>query len=89
MASNLQNHCFDYFVICLGTLVGAFFGLLMTLCIMSTLIMISISGIFNVYYGALLSSLGCMMLVKIYRKNKIVELDGADQTGTRMSHRTI
>lgn len=51
--------------------------------------MISINGIFNVYYGILLSTLGAMMLVKIYRKNKIVELDGADQTGTRMSQRTI
>ena len=61
----------------------------MTMIVMSTLVMISISGIFNVYYGVLLSFLGCMMVFKIYRKNKIVELDGADSTGTKMSRGTI
>ena len=73
----------------LGTLVGAALGLLMTLVVMSTLIMISISGPFNVYYGILTATLGSMMLFKVYRKNKIVELDGADATGTKMSKGSI
>jgi len=87
--SNLQAHCLDYIVIIFGTVVGAGFGLMMTIIVMSTLVMISISGYFNLYYGLLLSSLGCVMIFNIYRKNKIVELDGADHTGTKMSQRTI
>ena len=39
--------------------------------------------------GLLTTSLGTMMLVKIYKKNKIVQLDGADSMGTKMSQRSI
>ena len=51
--------------------------------------MLSISGLFNLYYGGFLAVLGGMMLVKTFRKNAIIELDGADSTGTKMSTRSI
>jgi len=86
---NLKTNSLDYAYICFGTLIGAALGLLMTLVVMSTLILISISGPFNLYYGLLTASLGFMMIFKIYRKNKIVELDGADATGTKMSKSSI
>ena len=75
---NFVMHAMDYFVICIGTLIGAGFGLLVTLVVMSTLVCVSISGPINLYYGLMTATLGTMMLVKTYRKNKIVELDGAD-----------
>ena len=89
LINNLLTHYVDYFVICFGTVCGAVLGVLLTVFIMSTWIMLSISGVFNIYYGGLLGVLGAMMIFKIYRKIKLVELDGADSSGTKMSSRSI
>ena len=86
---NLEQYFLDYLIVIFGTFLGAVFGVFMTFFVMSTLVMLSVSGIFNIYYGGLLAFLGGMMVVKICRKNKIIELDGADSTGTRMSIRSI
>lgn len=58
-----------------GALFGGLFGVIMTLFIMTTLTMLSSSGIFNLYYGGLLGFLGAFLILRAYRRNKLVELD--------------
>jgi hypothetical protein len=75
LTRNIANHYADYFYILTGTFFGGIFGVLMTLFIMTTLTMLSSSGIFNLYYGGLLGFLGAFLILRVYRKNKLVELD--------------
>jgi hypothetical protein len=65
----------DYLVIALGSLGGAVFGVFMTLFIMITLTTLSSSGLFNLYYGGLLASLGAILVSGMYRRKKKIELD--------------
>lgn len=75
IAVNIGRHYDDYFYILLGTLFGGIFGVIMTLFIMTTLTMLSSSGILNLYYGGMLGFLGAFLILRVYRKNKLVELD--------------
>jgi len=73
--AHAQTYCMDYLVIALGSLGGAAFGVFMTLFIMITLTTLSSSGLFNLYYGGLLASLGAILVSGMYRRKKKIELD--------------
>jgi len=75
IAGNIGRHYDAYFYILLGTFFGGIFGVIMTLFIMTTLTMLSSSGILNLYYGGMLGFLGAFLILRVYRKNKLVELD--------------
>jgi hypothetical protein len=72
---HLAVNCADYLVILLGCAGGGIFGVIMTLFIMATLTMLSSSGVFNLYYGGMLVSLGVILVSGIYRRRKKIELD--------------
>ena len=71
MIDILKNVC----VIITGTSVGAFFGITLSFIMVATLTLISATMIFNLYVGGTFLFLGGMMLLKLYRKNKLVAFD--------------
>ena len=58
-----------------GVAVGAGLGLALSLIVLVMLTMISTDQFINIYFGAVFGALGIMMLLKLYRKNKIVNID--------------
>ena len=71
MIDILKNIC----VVLSGTTAGAFFGVTLSFITVSTLTLMSVTMIFNLYVGGTFLFIGGMMLVKLYRKNKIVKFD--------------
>ena len=63
------------FMYILGSIAGAGIGLGLSLVTMVMLTMISTDKIINTYFGVCFLLLGIMMLAKLYRKNKIVNID--------------
>ena len=58
-----------------GILIGAGLGLSLSFIVLVMLTMISTDQFINIYFGAVFGALGIMMLLKLYRKNKIVNID--------------
>jgi len=66
------------YIICMhvtGFVIGAGLGLTLSIFVLVLLTMISTDQFINIYFGAVFGALGIMMLLKLYRKNKIVNID--------------
>ena len=71
------------FMYIIGSIAGAGIGLGLSLVTMVMLTMISTDKIINTYFGVCFLLLGVMMLAKLYRKNKIVNIDLGSETPTK------
>ena len=65
----------------LGATLGALFGLVLTFITTTCLTLISVTMIFNLYVGACFLFIGSMMVFKLYRKNKMVDIDLGTASG--------
>jgi len=70
-----MNRTYRVFMYLIGLCSGAILGLSLSLISMVLLTMISTDKILNAYFGICFMALGGMMLAKLYRKNKIVNID--------------
>ena len=58
-----------------GTTFGAIFGAVLTIITVTVLTFISVTVIFNLYIGGTFVFIGVMILLKLYKKNKMVNID--------------
>ena len=64
----------------LGIVVGAGLGFSLSIIIMILLTMISTDEVMNLYFGICFGMLGIMMLAKLYRRKKMVNIDTGSET---------
>ena len=79
-----MNSIYRIFMYGVGSVIGTCIGLGLSVITMVILTMISTDKFFNAYIGICFLVLGIMMLAKLYRKNKIVNIDvGASEPNQR------
>ena len=67
----------------LGATVGSVIGFALSAFTMVVLTMISLDKVLNIYFGILFLGIGLMMLMKLYRKNKLVNSESGPEVISR------